>query len=307
MTNIILTPPSTGAITQYYGNGSERGVHSGNDYAYSSGGKIHDRAVAMDDGVVVWADDTRKLGWPNRFYFNPDFDRSDNVDHSAGIAVVLEHWYGMTTYCHLYHTPLNIGDRVKRGQYVGTVGETGFSYGKHLHAELILNNPDFSTVTGGRADLNKYMVASAPAAKPTTTNPVGEWDEMASKAEIEAVVRSVVRAELATFKPGIEGKNHHGEHYNAHMANVRKEMNNPAWLDKVALTILKRPINLVDPSAKSGKITGTTTLAMKGNWEAYNFQDVKNLLGAIADKLNLALATPKAVTENMIESVPETK
>lgn len=301
--NIVLTPPSTGEISQRYANSSERGVHSGNDYKYSSGGKIHDKAVAMDDGTVIWADDTRKLGWPNRFYFNPDFDRSDSVDQSAGTAVVLEHPYGMTTYCHLSHTPLNIGDRVKRGQYVGDVGETGFSFGKHLHAELILNGADFNTPTGGRTDLNKYMVDKVSPAN----EEVGEWDEVASKAEIEAVVRAVVREELATFKPGIVGKNHHGEYYKAHLAHIKEMINSPAYLDKIALAILKRPINLVDPSAKTSKITGTTNLATKGNWEAYNFQKHLNMLGAIADKLNLALATPKPVTEDMVQSVPETK
>lgn len=305
MTAIILTPPSTGAITQYYGNGSERGVHSGNDYAYSSGGKIHDRAVAMDDGIVVWADDTRKLGWPNRFYFNPDFDRSDNVDHSAGIATVLEHWYGMTTYCHLSHTPLNIGDRVKRGQYVGTVGETGFSYGKHLHAELILNPVNFNTVTGGRADLNKYMVDAVTAVKPTITIPVGEWDEMASKAEIEAVVRTVVQAEIQKILPGVSGRHHNGEYYNIFMDNMKKLLTNPAVMDIQALHLLKRPINLVDPSARTQKITGITNLATKGNWEAYNFQKGLNMLGDIASKLNLALATPKAVTEDTVKQVPD--
>lgn len=301
--SIVLTPPSTGEITQYYGNGSERGIHSGNDYAYSSGGKIHATAVAMDHGVVVWADDTRKLGWPNQFYFNPDFDRSDATDHSAGIAVVLQHPYGWTTYCHLEETTLNTGDSVLRGKYVGTVGQTGFSYGKHLHAELILNAHDFNTNTGGRSDLNKYMVDMVSPAN----NTVGEWDEMASKAEIEEVVRKVVADELKTFKPGIEGVNHHGEHYKALIANLRKLITEPGVMDVQAMHLLKRPVNLIDPSAKTGKITGTTTLATKANWEAYNFQKALNMLHDIAGQLKLHIAKPEVVTENMLESVPEVK
>lgn len=219
MTDIILTPPSTGEITQYYANGSDRGVHSGNDYAYSSGGRIHQEAVAMDDGVVIWADDTRKLGWPNQFYFNPDFDRSDNVDHSAGIAVVLQHWYGMTTYCHLETTPLNNGQRIKRGQYVGTVGQTGFSLGKHLHAELILNDHDFSTPTGGRADLNKYMVASVPTAAPAI---VKDWFDMATKAELEEIVNRKLDEKLRQFQVGIPGKRSNGETYDAFQKDIDK-------------------------------------------------------------------------------------
>lgn len=215
---IMLTPPSTGAITQYYGNGSNRGVHSGNDYAYSSGGKIHADAVAMDDGVVEWAEDTRNLPWPNKWYFNIDFNRSDAADHSAGIAVVLRHWYGWTTYCHLSDTPLNIGQAVKRGQYVGTVGQTGFSLGKHLHAELILDSHDFSTPTGGRADLNLYMVDKIIP----VSNTVGEWDELASKAEIEEIVDRKLNEHLAEFRPGIAGKRHAGATYVAVMNEIGK-------------------------------------------------------------------------------------
>lgn len=214
MPNIVLTPPSTGEISQYYANSSDRGVHSGNDYKYMSGGKIHDRAVAMDDGVVEWADDTRKLGWPNKYYFNPDFDRSDNVDHSAGIATVLRHWYGWTTYCHLETTPLNVGDVVKRGEYVGTVGQTGFSLGKHLHAELILNDHDFNSPTGGRADLNEYMVDFA-----TVGNVVNEeekdWFDMADEAMLEKVIERVLDRKLAQFQVGVPGKRNSGETYKA--------------------------------------------------------------------------------------------
>lgn len=215
MTDIILTPPSTGEISQYYANSSDRGVHSGNDYKYSSGGKIHQEAVAMADGIVEWADDTRKLGWPNAYYFNPDFDRSDNVDHSAGIAVVIRHpqfdnW--KTTYCHLETTPLNIGQQVKRGQYVGTVGQTGFSLGKHLHAELIPANPDFSTPTGGRADLNKYMVNSVPTAAPAI---VKDWFDMADEAMLEKVIDRVLDRKLAQFQVGIPGQRNSGETYKA--------------------------------------------------------------------------------------------
>lgn len=310
MANIVLTPPSTGEISQYYANSSERGVHSGNDYKYLSGGKIHDKALAMADGVVEWADDTRKLGWPNKYYFNPDFDRSDNVDHSAGIAVVLRHWFGWTTYCHLYTTPLNIGDSVNRGEYVGTVGETGFSYGKHLHAELILNDHDFNTPTGGRADLNKYMVDFATVGSieaPAPQEIEKDWFEMADEAMLEKVVRRVVQSELGTLKPGISGKNHNGEHYNQFMKAMKALLISPEVMDKQALHLLTRPINLIDPTANSGKVTGTTNLATKASWEAYNFQKALNLLLSLAEGLKVILKFKPAVTEDTIEVIPDTK
>lgn len=182
--NIELSPPSRGHISQWFAQkqGQDGQPHAGQDWAYTDGVNIFDGAYAMADGVVVWADDTRKLGWPNPWYFNPDFDRTDRQDSSAGNAVVLKHWFGYTTYCHLEETPLNIGDPVKRGQRVGTVGASGFSFGKHLHSDLILNGADVSVAPlYGRSDPNPYLTGTLSFSGTITQEDDMPWNETFDK------------------------------------------------------------------------------------------------------------------------------
>ncbi len=51
-----------------------------------------------------------------------------------GTTVILDHGNGVrTTYGHLRETRVRDGDRIERGQIVGTIGNTGRSTGPHLH------------------------------------------------------------------------------------------------------------------------------------------------------------------------------
>ncbi len=57
-----------------------------------------------------------------------------------GIACVIDHGYGYKTlYGHMYKMIVNPGQKVKRGQVIGYVGNTGISIGPHLHYEVIKN------------------------------------------------------------------------------------------------------------------------------------------------------------------------
>lgn len=57
-----------------------------------------------------------------------------------GKFVKLQHGYGMSTlYGHLSDTAVKEGQRVKRGELVGYVGNTGSSTGPHLHYEVRVN------------------------------------------------------------------------------------------------------------------------------------------------------------------------
>ena len=54
-----------------------------------------------------------------------------------GQAVYLSHGFGVTTrYGHMSHVDVRPGQRVKRGDVVGRVGNTGRSTGYHLHYEV---------------------------------------------------------------------------------------------------------------------------------------------------------------------------
>ena len=74
--------------------------------------------VAPANGVVV------RAGW----------------DGGLGNAIKIDHGYGYaTTYGHLAKLAVRVGQRVKRGQLIAYVGNTGLSTGPHLHYEVAVN------------------------------------------------------------------------------------------------------------------------------------------------------------------------
>ena len=142
---ISLVQPSRGHITQFYGARQIDGnPHAGQDYAYSNGREIFPEVYAAADGVVLFAGDSRGLSWPNIMYLNIDFDRSDWQDSSAGNYTIIAHFdaagnrIALTGYGHQEEVWVTAGEAVAAGQRIGTVGETGFSAGKHLHFDLVL-------------------------------------------------------------------------------------------------------------------------------------------------------------------------
>ena len=57
-----------------------------------------------------------------------------------GIVVILNHGYSyQTLYAHLSKKVVKPGQKVKRGELIGYVGNTGLSFGSHLHYEVIKN------------------------------------------------------------------------------------------------------------------------------------------------------------------------
>jgi len=65
-----------------------------------------------------------------------------------GNKIVISHGYGYKTlYAHLSKTIVRRGQKVKRGEQIGFIGNTGLSTAPHLHYEVILNknkvNPVF--------------------------------------------------------------------------------------------------------------------------------------------------------------------
>jgi murein DD-endopeptidase MepM/ murein hydrolase activator NlpD len=91
--------------------------HRGLDIANCIGTKVY----ATADGVVDFAG--RQAGY--------------------GKYVSIDHGYGIKTkYGHLHKMLVDVGDEVKRGQLIATMGRTGYVTGSHLHYEVrILNNP----------------------------------------------------------------------------------------------------------------------------------------------------------------------
>jgi murein DD-endopeptidase MepM/ murein hydrolase activator NlpD len=62
-------------------------------------------------------------------------------DRWLGNYLVLQHTEEIKTiYGHLNKIPVNKGDRVKRGDLLGFIGNTGMSTSRHLHYGVIVNN-----------------------------------------------------------------------------------------------------------------------------------------------------------------------
>jgi len=111
--------PVEGPISSTFGlrrffNDQPRRPHGGIDIAMPTGTSI----VAPADGTVI---DT------GEYFFN-------------GNSVFIEHGLGVQTfYAHMNSISVEIGDAVKQGDVIGTVGETGRVTGAHLHWSLGLN------------------------------------------------------------------------------------------------------------------------------------------------------------------------
>lgn len=98
--------------------------HQGIDVANEKGTSIK----APADGVITFA------GWQGGY----------------GKLIVCDHGYGFSTrYGHLDRLLVNVGQRVRRGQVIGFMGNTGRSTASHLHYEIRVN--------GVPADPFKYL------------------------------------------------------------------------------------------------------------------------------------------------------
>ncbi|ATA89277.1 peptidase M23 [Capnocytophaga stomatis] len=90
-----------------------RKFHNGMDFTAPQGTPIY----ASGDGVVF---------------------RADDASSGYGKHVRINHGYGyVTLYAHLHEYKVKVGQKVKRGDIIGTVGNTGRSQAPHLHYEII--------------------------------------------------------------------------------------------------------------------------------------------------------------------------
>ena len=102
-----------------------RPTHNGVDIGADRGTPIH--AVAA--GTVTFVVNNCEEGFPN---CGGGFGNVIYIDHPAlGLS---------TIYAHLQTAEVSRGDRVARGQRIGTMGSTGNSTGPHLHLEVRRDN-----------------------------------------------------------------------------------------------------------------------------------------------------------------------
>jgi len=106
--------PVNGPITGVFGEPRPSHYHQGLDIAAPEGTPIR----AADSGTVSLIQSTGSSGGYGNFTC---------VSHSSGLA---------TCYAHQVRFGTSMGARVARGQVIGYVGNTGNSFGAHLHFEV---------------------------------------------------------------------------------------------------------------------------------------------------------------------------
>ncbi len=86
-------------------------------------------------------DFTAKKGIPIYATGNGVIKRADNRSSGYGKHIRIDHGFGyVSLYAHLSKYNVRRGQKVKRGDIIGYVGNTGRSVGPHLHYEIFKNN-----------------------------------------------------------------------------------------------------------------------------------------------------------------------
>jgi murein DD-endopeptidase MepM/ murein hydrolase activator NlpD len=115
--NKFIKPLDDAIITGVYGsqrilNGKPRRPHYGLDYAAKEGTPIK----AMLSGVITLAE--------KNLYF-------------TGGTIIFDHGHGISTlYMHMKDVSVKKGQKITKGEIIGTVGQTGRSTGPHLDIRL---------------------------------------------------------------------------------------------------------------------------------------------------------------------------
>ncbi len=111
--------PVDGPITSGYGKrfdpvNGKSAFHTGIDFRAKPGDNIY----ATADGVI------------NKAFYNGSYGNFVMIDHENGYS---------TAFSHMKNFLVRPGEKVRRGQHIGFVGNTGRSTGPHLHYEVTLD------------------------------------------------------------------------------------------------------------------------------------------------------------------------
>jgi murein DD-endopeptidase MepM/ murein hydrolase activator NlpD len=103
--------------------------HKGLDFTADIGTPVY----ATGDGVI------------KRAYFSGSY----------GNVIFLDHHYGYETrYAHMSAFNVKVGEKIKRGEIIGFVGNTGLSGGPHLHYEVLFNGVQINPINFFQRDLS---------------------------------------------------------------------------------------------------------------------------------------------------------
>lgn len=92
-----------------------------------------DKKVKAHLGLDISA----KVGTPIHACASGTVEKTIHSNKGYGNQVIIKHMYGYkTVYAHMYLFSVKKGMRVKKGDIIGFVGNTGKSTGPHLHYEI---------------------------------------------------------------------------------------------------------------------------------------------------------------------------
>ena len=98
--------------------GTRSGNHKGIDIGAVSPGVNGESIFAMTDGVII----------------------TSRYSNTAGNFIVIDHGNGIKSrYLHLMRVGLPVGTVVRKGQAIAQMGNSGLSFGTHLHFEILVN------------------------------------------------------------------------------------------------------------------------------------------------------------------------
>ena len=169
MTAKFRLPYPDKQLTGHFGkirtiNGKKTQPHRGTDWGVSRGTPI----PAVSAGTVMLVQFSKVLGWV----------LVQSVKGYDGKIMYV-------SYCHMDTEPtLKVGDKLKMGQSVGKIGNTGMSSGPHLHATL--SNAVKGVFAGSVFDLYKYL--SDQIKNGSTVKPASQISETKPKKAAKAAV-----------------------------------------------------------------------------------------------------------------------
>ena len=132
---------------------------------------------------ATWAGDinqpgTADFGAPVRAYRDGKVAATNRWGHSYGNHIRINHpGSGSTLYAHLSQIAVRAGQAVTAGQQIGRVGNTGNSFGPHLHFEIMGGAAKIGGDSGGGGGGLMGMVTSAL----DKFNAVGKFNKLVGK------------------------------------------------------------------------------------------------------------------------------
>ncbi len=85
---------------------------------------------------------------------------------SYGKTVVIKHVWGESLYAHLSDIRVSLGQQIRESDVIGASGDTGYTFGPHLHFAIKLNGADENNGYHGFVDPEPYF------SRPPTSDPL---------------------------------------------------------------------------------------------------------------------------------------